>query len=146
MLVILLASIARCYSRSDVSSGALPDKLQAVYIVSAHPFPEVDAFVEASSFEYHLDTERYMLSMKEGLGAFLKENQNIEAVFVGTRRTDPHGDKLKPFDPTDSGWPPMMRLHSILDWRLGMWNTQKRLPPGDMNCGLTFREQRRFGQ
>ena len=128
MLVILLASIARCYSRSDAASGALPDKLRAVYIVSAHPFPEVDTFVEASSFEYHLDTERYMLSMKEGLGAFLKENPNIEAVFVGTRRTDPHGDKLKPFDPTDSGWPAMMRLHSILDWRLAeIWTFIRHL-------------------
>lgn len=125
MLVILLASIARRFPQNkspnnDDPSEPFPEKLQAVYIVSAHPFPEVDDFVECSSSEYHLDTSRFMLSMKEGLGAFLKENQHIEAVFVGTRRTDPFGDKLKPFDPTDSGWPPVMRLHSILDWRLGM--------------------------
>ena len=90
-----------------------------MYIVSAHPFPEVDAFVESSSSEYHLDTMRFVSSMKEGLGAFLKEKPAIESIFIGTRRTDPHGDKLKPLDPTDSGWPSVMRVHPILEWRLG---------------------------
>lgn len=123
MLVIILAAIARCYPHpgsSSASSAPFPAKLPAVYIVSAHPFPQVDEFVEKYSTEYCLETSRFMLSMKEGLGAFLQENKNIDAVFVGTRRTDPFGEKLKAFDPTDSGWPPVMRLHSILDWRLGM--------------------------
>lgn len=119
MLVICLAAIARCHPRPE-SSSSFPDKLPAVYIVSAHPFPEVDDFVEKYSAEYHLDTSRFMASMKDGLAEFLEENKDIEAVFVGTRRTDPFGDRLKAFDPTDSGWPPVMRLHSILDWRLGM--------------------------
>src|SRR6266566_6463779 len=125
LLVILLASMARCLSRSescsdtDMPNGSapFPEKLRAVYIVSAHPFPEVDAFVASSSSEYHLDTARFMLPMKEGLEVFLEENPTIQAIFVGTRRTDPHCEKLKPFDPTDSGWPSVMRLHSILDWR-----------------------------
>ena len=124
MLVICLACIARCFPDpsthpSSASTTPFPEKIPAVYIVSAHPFPEVDDFVEKYSAEYHLDTSRFTQSMKEGLSAFLSENKNVEAVFVGTRRTDPFGDKLTSFDPTDSGWPPMMRLHSILDWRLG---------------------------
>jgi FAD synthetase len=103
----------------STNSTPFPEKLHAVYIVSAHPFPEVDAFVASSSSEYHLDIARFVLPMKEGLEVFLKESPKIQAIFVGTRRTDPHGEKLKYFDPTDSGWPCVMRLHSILDWRLG---------------------------
>src|SRR5689334_20461221 len=110
MLVILLASIARCYPTPDPPSkpadapngaappvASFPDKLHAVYIVSAQPFAEVDEFVESSSADYHLDTARFTSSMKDGLGEFLKGNTNIQAVFVGTRRTDPHGENLKPF-------------------------------------------------
>lgn len=147
LLVIYLASIARCFSHSescsnkeDIPNGAtnatpFPRKLHAIYIVSAQPFPEIDAFVESSSSEYHLDTARFRLPMKEGLEVFLKENQNIQAIFVGTRRTDPHGEKLKYFDPTDSGWPSVMRLHPVLDWRLAeIWTFIRHL--GIPYCSL----------
>lgn len=130
MLVICLAAIARCFPQPGTASASatFPEKLPAVYIVSAHPFPQVDDFVLEYSAKYRLDTSRFMLSMKEGLRAFLQENENVEAVFVGTRRTDPFGDKLTPFDPTDSGWPPMMRLHTILDWRLAeIWTFIRHL-------------------
>lgn len=42
----------------------------------------------------------------------------IKAIFVGTRRTDPHGAKLSHFDRTDHGWPDFMRIHPVIDWRL----------------------------
>ncbi|UKZ73197.1 hypothetical protein TrVFT333_000838 [Trichoderma virens FT-333] len=93
-----------------------PEKLHAVYIVSADPFAEVDEFVESSSADYHLDIARFMLPMKKGLEVFKAENPSIRAIFVGTRRTDPHGEKLKHFDPTDAGWPDFMRIHPVIDW------------------------------
>ena len=43
-------------------------------------------------------------------------DQPIRAIFVGTRRTDPHGAKLTPFDLTDHGWPSFMRVHPVLEW------------------------------
>ena len=45
-------------------------------------------------------------------------NQEIRAIFVGTRRTDPHGSNLTHFDRTDHGWPDFMRIHPVIDWRL----------------------------
>ncbi|KAF7504879.1 hypothetical protein GJ744_001600 [Endocarpon pusillum] len=42
----------------------------------------------------------------------------IRAIFVGTRRTDPHGENLTHFDRTDHGWPDFMRIHPVIDWRL----------------------------
>ncbi|KAL6799051.1 hypothetical protein GGI42DRAFT_355419 [Trichoderma sp. SZMC 28013] len=127
MLIVLLACYARRYSppksalAANVPNGPatlppFPEKLHAVYIVSTDPFAEVDDFVESSSADYHLDIARFTLPMKKGLEVFKAENPSIRAIFVGTRRTDPHGEKLKHFDPTDAGWPDFMRIHPVIDW------------------------------
>ncbi|KAL7797803.1 hypothetical protein V8C43DRAFT_277018 [Trichoderma afarasin] len=129
MLIVLLACYARRYSPPKSALGGanipngpannlppFPEKLHAVYIVSADPFAEVDDFVESSSADYHLDIARFTLPMKKGLEVFKAENPSIRAIFVGTRRTDPHGEKLKHFDPTDAGWPDFMRIHPVIDW------------------------------
>ena len=39
-----------------------------------------------------------------------------KAILVGTRRTDPHGEHLKHFDPTDNSWPAFVRVHPVIDW------------------------------
>jgi hypothetical protein len=125
LLIVILACLARRFppSLSSTSNGTskphFPTKLQAVYIVSSHPFSEVDDFVESSSTEYHLDVERYVLSMKDGLESYLHDRPNIKAIFVGMRRTDPHAENLKHFDPTDAGWPPFMRVCPVIDWHYG---------------------------
>jgi FAD synthetase len=54
--------------------------------------------------------------MKEAFTQYLRDKTSVKAIFVGTRRTDPHGSSLKPFDPTDHGWPEFMRIHPVLDW------------------------------
>lgn len=105
---------------------SFPDKLQAVYIVSPHPFAEVDDFVVSSAAEYRLDISRYTLPMKQGLETFLTDRPGMRAIFVGTRRTDPHGGALKHFDPTDPGWPAFMRIHPVIDWHYG---TSLATPP-----------------
>lgn len=93
-----------------------PTTLQSVYIVSRHPFAEVDVFVEESAHRYHLDLCRYGLPMRAALGAYLDERPRLKAIFVGTRRTDPHGANLVHFDPTDEGWPAFVRVHPVIDW------------------------------
>ncbi|ROW16763.1 hypothetical protein VPNG_01600 [Cytospora leucostoma] len=93
-----------------------PSALQSVYIVSPQPFPEVDAFVDESVAAYHLDLRRYALPMRAALGEYLRERPGLRAVFVGTRRTDPHGADLTHFDPTDEDWPRFMRVHPVIDW------------------------------
>jgi FAD synthetase len=90
--------------------------LQAIYIVSEHPFAEVEDFVARSAEQYHLDLKRYALPMRPALEAYLNDRPAIKAVFLGTRRTDPHGEFLTHFDPTDAGWPQFMRVHPVIDW------------------------------
>lgn len=76
--------------------------------------------MNATSAEYHLNLARYAIGMKEGFGKYLEEKKqaggNVKAIFVGTRRTDPHGAKLTHFDMTDQGWPSFMRIHPVIDW------------------------------
>ena len=57
--------------------------------------------------------------MKTAFAAYLSSppGGNIKAIFVGTRRTDPHGANLTAFNMTDHGWPSFMRVHPVLEWR-----------------------------
>lgn len=130
LLIIILACLAHRIppptknQSSKIPNGSsgpmpFPEKFQAVYIVSPHPFSEIDDFVVSSSAEYQLEVTRYELGMKQGLETYLADHPDIKAIFVGTRRTDPHGEKLTHFDPTDGGWPDFMRVHPVIDWHYG---------------------------
>ncbi|EXJ84635.1 hypothetical protein A1O3_05305 [Capronia epimyces CBS 606.96] len=58
------------------------------------------------------------ISFRDAFALYLTSHPSIQAIFVGTRRTDPHGSHLTHFDPTDHNWPKFMRIHPIIDWRL----------------------------
>ncbi|TVY80321.1 putative FAD synthase [Lachnellula suecica] len=109
LLILLLASLS-------TSPHPLPAALQSVYIISPHPFAEVDEFVQHSISTYTLDLARYTLPMKEAFRVYLEEHSKVKAILVGTRRTDPHGETLTHFDKTDHGWPAFMRVHPVIDW------------------------------
>ncbi|KAK4177288.1 putative FAD synthetase [Triangularia setosa] len=100
----------------STSSFHTNKSLQSIYIVSRHPFAEVEEFVERSAQEYNLDLKRYALPMRPALEAYLLDRPAIKAIFLGTRRTDPHGEFLSHFNPTDAGWPQFMRIHPVIDW------------------------------
>lgn len=54
--------------------------------------------------------------MREAFSDYLALNRNIRAIFVGTRRTDPHGGQLAALQATDGGWPAFMRVHPVIEW------------------------------
>jgi hypothetical protein len=86
-----------------------PTSLTSIYIQSSHPFPEVTSFVESSSAYYHLDLVSSSLPMKQAFEEYLNQHKEVQAIFVGTRRTDPHGGNLTFWDVTDRGWPKFTR-------------------------------------
>ncbi|CAK4031423.1 FAD synthase [Lecanosticta acicola] len=94
----------------------LPPTLRSVYIVSPNPFPAVTSFVASSSQKYHLSLARYHKPMKEAFASYLHDYPTVKAIFVGTRRTDPHGASLTHFDPTTDDWPSFTRIHPVIDW------------------------------
>ncbi|RYP53591.1 hypothetical protein DL768_001455 [Monosporascus sp. mg162] len=96
-----------------------PTSFQALYIRPPSPFPEVDAFVASSAARYRLDLTTSDRPMKAALTEYLGASgpgRAVRAVFVGTRRTDPHGAALSHFDETDHDWPRFMRIHPVIDW------------------------------
>jgi FAD synthetase len=126
LLILLLASLSNHRSKSN---KPLPDALQSVYIISQHPFLEVDAFVNTSVVEYSLDLARYAMPMKKAFERYLEEHREVKAILVGTRRTDPHGENLRHFDMTDSGWPEFMRVHPVIDWHYAeIWAVSSKSP------------------
>ncbi|CAK7224586.1 3'-phosphoadenosine 5'-phosphosulfate sulfotransferase [Sporothrix curviconia] len=117
------AAPASSTAQTDAQRGAQPPPstppprpFQAIYIVPPDPFPEVDEFVDQSTAEYHLDLARYPMQMRAALDAYLADRPAVQAIFMGTRRTDPHGEFLTHFTPTDPGWPQFMRIHPVIDW------------------------------
>ncbi|KAK4453185.1 hypothetical protein QBC34DRAFT_396544 [Podospora aff. communis PSN243] len=93
-----------------------PQPLQAIYIAPPDPFPEVEDFVATSTQQYHLDLLRYALPMRRALESYLSDRPSLRAIFMGTRRTDPHSEFLEHFSPTDADWPQFMRVNPLIDW------------------------------
>lgn len=103
-------------STNSSPAASIPSSLQALYIISTNPFPEVQGFVANTAHEYRLDLASFSDGMRGALSDYLAERPKVRAVFVGTRRTDPHSADLPHFAPTDEGWPACMRVHPIIDW------------------------------
>jgi FAD synthetase len=124
-LVLLILYLAALHAHPK-----LPSTIQSVYIVSAHPFPEVETFVSSSSSVCSLSLSRYATSMKTAFGDYLSDFPSVKAIFVGTRRTDPHGAALTHFDRTDHGWPDFMRVHPVIDWHyIDIWTASLHHTP-----------------
>jgi len=106
---------------SSAPSLGYPLSIPAIYCSYSSSFQKLESFVTESSAQYNLSLTRYATSLTFGLqaafSAYLDANASVKLIFVGTRRTDPHGAKLTHFDETDRGWPKFIRCHPVIDWR-----------------------------
>lgn len=54
--------------------------------------------------------------MRRALESYKSHFPDIQAILVGTRRTDPHGKTLSHKNVTDPGWPAFERVNPIINW------------------------------
>jgi FAD synthetase len=112
-------------SNTDDTSQALKSAaatvIPSIYALPPDPFPAVEDFVISSAKAYHLSITKYTTApptstLRSSFEDYLHRHPGIRAIFVGTRRTDPHGAQLTHFDRTDGGWPDFVRVHPVIDW------------------------------
>lgn len=91
-------------------------QLTAFYAQSSDRFEELDQFVEQSLSRYNLKIIEVHNNIKEALANLKTTSPSIDAIFMGTRKTDLQGQLIKSFARTDADWPDFLRVSPILDW------------------------------
>lgn len=102
---------------SEVELYSIP----AIYVRPTDPFPAVEDFVTRSAKTYGLSLTEFTIgssnmTLRDVFENYLSEQPKIQAILVGTRRSDPHGEGLSHFNQTDRGWPDFVRIHPVIDW------------------------------
>ena len=54
--------------------------------------------------------------MKDALAQFLAARPQIQAMILGTRKSDPNRNGQGFFAPPDGDWPKLMRINPVLQW------------------------------
>ena len=110
----LLSSLKVFY----INNGNANNNHRSGNSVAGDNFPELTAFIESSVRRYGIRNfhEVREHSIKAGLDRIHLVCPSVEAIFLGVRATDPFCARLRPFQPTDKGWAPLVRVSPILQW------------------------------
>ncbi|GAW09588.1 adenine nucleotide alpha hydrolases-like protein [Lentinula edodes] len=66
--------------------------------------------------------------MRQALEMYKAQLPHINGILIGTRRTDPHGDRISFRCPTDEGWPKFDRINPIINWSYAdVWTFLRQL-------------------
>ena len=120
VLAHILCAALRKFLNVQKDHKLLPP-IRSLYVACKDPFPEVEAFISYASSQrtgYNLQLQTAHGALSSALGTYIngKAGEGVRAMFIGIRHDDPHGSSLQVRSPCDPSWPPIMRVHPILDW------------------------------
>lgn len=130
------ATVVLHLTRAVLAAHSPASSLHCLYLLDDREFPAVSAFVRRQVALLHLDAvQQHADNFKTGIARFTSARAGMCAFVMGTRRTDPHGQSMKHFEPSSPGWPTFMRVNPILTWGYhDVWRFLKRfrIPYCDM--------------
>jgi len=91
-------------------------KISLVYFIDDE-FDEGMAFVEGISKKFSMKLMKFSGGVKDIL-KHLVEKENLKAVIMGNRHSDPGSNELTAFTTSSNDWPTFMRIFPILNWEL----------------------------
>lgn len=84
---VLLDLLSKYYQQTTILKNTT---IRALYIKSNDSFEEMDEFVQQCREKYHIELIQRTGGIKSTLEAIYQEIPELKAVFMGSRRTDPH--------------------------------------------------------
>ena len=97
---------------SLVMTHIINDKFPLVFCIKeTYPFVGLEEYRNNMSSKFEFD-----MVYVDNLDQLKSKYPDILAIIMGTRRTDPHGANLKPFQKTDPKWPEYVRINPLLEW------------------------------
>lgn len=120
MVLIACRAIGSCMGRP---------RLLYIRDTPEETFPEVDQFVDEVKSKYSMDAiEVENVDMRSALEYIVSEHPEVEAIFMGTRSTDPNAKWMDFFCKTSPGWPEMNLIAPILPMTYGeVWQVLRGL-------------------
>ncbi|KAF9224752.1 adenine nucleotide alpha hydrolases-like protein [Gyrodon lividus] len=121
-----------CASSSDV-----PLPVESVTTGTAIPtvLKQSDDYIGNLALTRPVGKARVGGGMRRALKMYKDKYPQIEAILIGTRRSDPHGATLTYKNRTDAGWPSFERINPIINWSYSdVWTFLRRL--GVPYCSL----------
>jgi len=117
---VLLYLVAAVRIRKE----SVKSSLKCLYILPSNDdqisetFPEIDSFIsQMTSYIPNLELVKLCGPSKHALSLLKTNVPSVEAIFMGTRKSDLTGGReMLVFQATDSDWPPFLRVNPILEW------------------------------
>lgn len=91
-------------------------KIATLYIEDPDAFKEVNQFVNDCTMIFNIELIRKPGPIMKALEQVCLERPQLRAVLMGNRRTDPNCGNLRIMQPTDPGYPRLMRINPIIEW------------------------------
>ncbi|KAG0699077.1 adenine nucleotide alpha hydrolases-like protein [Suillus ampliporus] len=120
-----LLDLFTCNASSDIQ---LPVESVTPGVATPTSLKGSDSYIGSRLQTRPVGTARGGEGMRRALESYKLRFPAIQAILVGTRRSDPHGATLSHRNMTDPGWPAFERVNPIINWGYSdVWTFLRKL-------------------